>query len=341
MARKKKSDPGPGAAPRLRIGAVSRLTKIPVDTLRGWERRYGVVAPARADSTARLYGPDDVERLKRIKQLVDNGHAIGSVATLSRRKLEAMSALHVSAPLASALPPGTSEAIGMVAFGDALPRLDVARMHAGGVTLLGQHTRWDAFEADVLQLSVQALVIEVGAMLPDDVERVLGLVWRSQPVRTLVFYGFAPAALVNRLLGEGIVALRAPVEHALLLRELGRLGGDPPDRRLQQDVACNSGDQSPPMFDMEALAELAAQSTSVKCECPHHLVEIVRTLTQFEQYSAACAHRNDEDAALHLELRASTARARRLMERALLDVAEHEGIALPAGVRGEDRSESA
>lgn len=74
---------------RYPIRAVSKLTGISVDTLRAWERRYAVVDPER-DERGRLYSEDDVERLKLLRQAVDQGHAIGRVATLPTADVRAL-----------------------------------------------------------------------------------------------------------------------------------------------------------------------------------------------------------------------------------------------------------
>jgi DNA-binding transcriptional MerR regulator/methylmalonyl-CoA mutase cobalamin-binding subunit len=68
---------------------VSKLTGIPVDTLRAWERRYGVVEPDR-DERGRVYSEEDVERLRMLRRAVDAGHAIGRVAPLSTGDLRAL-----------------------------------------------------------------------------------------------------------------------------------------------------------------------------------------------------------------------------------------------------------
>lgn len=65
------------AAPAYRSGAVARLTGIPVETLRVWERRYKVVGPRQSSTGRRQYAPDEVTRLSVIKRLVDSGYAIG------------------------------------------------------------------------------------------------------------------------------------------------------------------------------------------------------------------------------------------------------------------------
>ena len=54
-----------------RSGAAARLSGVPVETLRVWERRYGVTDPSRSDRGQRQYSFEDVRRLGLIKQLVD------------------------------------------------------------------------------------------------------------------------------------------------------------------------------------------------------------------------------------------------------------------------------
>ena len=72
---------------RYPIRVVARLTGIPIDTLRAWERRYQVVEPAR-DDRGRLYDDVDLRKLKLLKRLVERGHAIGRIARRSEADLE-------------------------------------------------------------------------------------------------------------------------------------------------------------------------------------------------------------------------------------------------------------
>jgi DNA-binding transcriptional MerR regulator/methylmalonyl-CoA mutase cobalamin-binding subunit len=62
---------------------------VPVDTLRAWERRYGIVAPRR-DDRGRLYTDGDLRKVRLLKRLVDSGHAIGRLARLDGPGLEAL-----------------------------------------------------------------------------------------------------------------------------------------------------------------------------------------------------------------------------------------------------------
>src|SRR4029453_17617219 len=55
------------------IKRVSEIVGVPVATLRAWQRRYGVVTPARSRGGYRLYRADDVAVLRRMQALVAAG----------------------------------------------------------------------------------------------------------------------------------------------------------------------------------------------------------------------------------------------------------------------------
>jgi len=74
---------------RYPIRAVSRLTGLPLDTLRAWERRYQAVVPERGPR-GRLYTEAQVTRLRLLRDVVDQGHAIGLVARQDTAALRAL-----------------------------------------------------------------------------------------------------------------------------------------------------------------------------------------------------------------------------------------------------------
>lgn len=61
------------AAGPFRIQVAAELSGIPAATLRAWERRYGVPVPRRTASAYRLYTAEDVEQLRRMRDLVEDG----------------------------------------------------------------------------------------------------------------------------------------------------------------------------------------------------------------------------------------------------------------------------
>ena len=71
----------------LNITAVERDTRIGKDALRVWERRYGFPQPERDTNGERLYPPEQVERLRIIKRLLDAGHRPGRVGALELAQL--------------------------------------------------------------------------------------------------------------------------------------------------------------------------------------------------------------------------------------------------------------
>lgn len=185
-----------------RSGAVARMLRMPVATLRVWERRYALTQAALTPSGQRLYSDDDVRRLALIRQLTGLGHAVGRLARLDMKALQRIAATHAQtlADRASAAP--------------------------------------------------------------------------------------TPAAAAPR------------------------------------------------RWDDAALADFAALSTTVACECPRHVAELLVQLSRFEAYSAQCRQRSPADAALHAYLERVAGGARAAFEQALEQVALHEGLLLAPAGRG-------
>ena len=74
------------------IASVEKETGLSKDTLRMWERRYGFPAPGRDPAGDRLYPAGQVERLRLIKRLIDQGHRPGQLMTLSPEALRSLPA---------------------------------------------------------------------------------------------------------------------------------------------------------------------------------------------------------------------------------------------------------
>ena len=72
----------PPAEGLLPIRTVSILTGVHSVTLRAWERRYGLITPQRTPKGHRLYTNQDVERINRIVELLNQGISVGHVKPL-------------------------------------------------------------------------------------------------------------------------------------------------------------------------------------------------------------------------------------------------------------------
>ena len=69
----------------LRIGELSRRTGVAPELLRAWERRYGLIRPARSEGGFRLYSDSDEQRVQRMRQHLREGLAAAEAA---RRAVE-------------------------------------------------------------------------------------------------------------------------------------------------------------------------------------------------------------------------------------------------------------
>ena len=95
------SNPTPKTASHT-ISDVERDVGVAKETLRVWERRYGFPQPDRDFNDERTYPLVQVERLARIKRLIDHGHRPGKLMALSDAELAELGA-RVIAPAPAAL----------------------------------------------------------------------------------------------------------------------------------------------------------------------------------------------------------------------------------------------
>jgi DNA-binding transcriptional MerR regulator len=113
------------AAQSYPIRAVARITGLSVDTLRAWERRYQAVVPRRG-ARGRVYSDGDIERLRQLASLVERGHPIGTVASLSGGELARL--IDGSDALAAAR--GETPAADLTTLFRALDRYDLAAIES-------------------------------------------------------------------------------------------------------------------------------------------------------------------------------------------------------------------
>ncbi len=178
--------------PQYPIRAVSKLTGIPADTLRAWERRYGAVEPDRSERV-RLYSETDVRHLALLRGAVEAGHSIGRVASKSDSELEGLSRL---LPARGAVPS--------------------VRAHAGSSELGPLLEAIGAFDPEAVNEELGRLAILMGpadlvhrVVLP--VMRLAGDGWREGSLQIAQVHLFC--ACVRNLLG-GLVRLQRPADQA-------------------------------------------------------------------------------------------------------------------------------
>ena len=315
-----------------RSGVAARLSGVPVGTLRIWERRYSVVGPRVCSGRQRLYSTAEIRRLTMIKQLVDMGHPIGTIASLGTEVLTGMQA--ATWPLQDARPArvysGESTAVRLALVGPLLVAEQFVKALSGGALRVTGRCADPAKAVLALeQVVADIAVVELSTINEADILRVASIKAACGATSALVLYRFAPSAMIRRMRMAGHAVAHATSDAAELETICLDLAHRP---RLESGDALRLlevAQPRPPRFDEPALAELAGASGRVECECPRHVVDLVMNLGSFERYSAQCASRNPSDGLLHLDLQRAAGLARSIMEQALERVAVAEGIALP------------
>lgn len=312
--------------PTYRSGTAARLAGIPVDTLRMWERRYRVVGPQVSARGHRRYAAADVDRLALIKTLVELGHSIGTIAHLPAAKLREVRARLVTLP--NALPPSAraSSIVRVAIVGEALvARAAAVASRFPRLEVVGTCTDREHAAGALRDVAADLLAIELPSLREDAVEFVDALAAAVGAQRAIVSYRFGTEAAVRELRRRGHAVVRAPMDPAEI-ESLGAALPGAPETAAAPPVTAPAA----PRFDERTLAELAQISTTVRCECPRHVVDLLLSLQAFERYSAECENRGPADAELHRDLGRVARSARALFEEALVRVAQAEGIPLPS-----------
>jgi DNA-binding transcriptional MerR regulator len=332
----------------LRSGAVARMLRMPVATLRVWERRYALTQPSLSPSGQRLYSADDVRRLALVKQLTDLGHAIGSLAALDMEQLQHVASTHAHARAATQrsehldvphVPPVRAWRLAVIgaALASRLRRPALLRRLGQPVVLLGPFDDAQQAAATLRSSDLDALLVHEPRLHDGWLAAIDAAAPAFVGVPKAVLYGFAADPVCETLAAAGMALLREPQPDVVLAQWLHSLCES---TRTSQPAAVKRVPSSEPVpprrWNDAALADFASLSTTIACECPRHVAELLMQLSQFEAYSAECEHRNAADAELHAYLRQVAAASRTRFEAALEHVALHEGLMLPSFPRTTD-----
>jgi DNA-binding transcriptional MerR regulator len=278
-----------------RIGTVANLTGISVERLRAWERRYGL-APAFRSGKTRFYSKVQLDRLGKVKRLIDQGHPISTLVALSDQQLEER--------LAATRPKLTLEATTVGLIG---PNLLVLEQQQEPGSRLNVQSRWanmDAFMSDQSgtdQLDV--VVVQLPVLLVQHLENIA----RFQPeCRVVAIYQFATPQQIAAVQELGAPTLAWPVSWQEIEHASATTAGMP--LRAARTAARR--------FSDEELIAVAASNHSDPAACPQHLVELISSLNAFADYTLNCADEAPEPQ-LYQRVHTDTTQARAQLELAL------------------------
>ena len=333
------------SVPRFRAGAVAQMIRMPVATLRIWEQRYRLTPREATASGHRLYSAADVQRIALLKQLSDLGYAIGTVAALDMEQLRQVAVTHVSTTAGSAQaltsarePASWRIAVVGVALAHRLQLPSLQRRLGRAPEVSGPFVSVaQAVEAQTGQ-GVDVLLVQAHGLHDASLTELQAAAGALGARRLAVLYGFAKESVCKAFAAAGIALLREPQTDAGLDEWLCRLHRDWPQEHavptpaallgLVSPLGMAAGVVPPRRYDDATLANFAARSSTVACECPRHVVDLLMQLSNFETYSAECEHLSPADAELHAYLCQTSSAARHLFEIALERLAIHDGLAL-------------
>ena len=116
------------------IKAVSQATGLSIETLRAWERRYRIVEPLRDTNGRRSYQPDDVIRLRKLREATERGHPISRLARLGEKELDGI--LEAASEKGDAVPPLSSIGAQIIAAAQDYRPADCDQLLAMALALL-------------------------------------------------------------------------------------------------------------------------------------------------------------------------------------------------------------
>ena len=306
--------------PLYSIGTVSRLTYIKADTLRIWERRYGLGASRKSAGGRREYTQSDLEHLQIVAVLRAQGTRIGDICNLDRKTLELMLR--------------SSSSHGM----ESLPKLRPR------ILFIGEHlAKWLDLHPGCLA-NVSAFISRTSA------ETLLSTRESSDPgfdaifvqcdavdhrtIKLLEKLGQATSARHIVACANGVTSAwsnelkRIDVGSLSLPPNPGKLGIEL--NRCIIDLARNLGDSNagelanakPRQFSDRQLEQTWSAGTPRAGISPTQLSKLIKELNTFETLSSECTVDNWQESAVNTCVYAYTNQARWLMEKAMQAVLE-------------------
>jgi hypothetical protein len=316
--------------PLYGIGTVARLTGLKSDTLRVWERRYGLGASYKSPTGRRQYTQSDLDHLQLVSALVKQGIRIGEIASSDRKTLEVLIEQQEHLSPSRPVPPAKPRVVFLGA--DLCQWVDGHQgCISGASALLARMSVEDAVMSLNTEDSADVLVVHCPSLTLPQINGVNTIAERLSVRRTIVLYQFGNDQWLAELERLGHSAFKYPLEPSQLAFEIGR-------SQVEKETAEGIGNLSelmpakPRVFSDAALRAAAQEKIVLDCECPRHLSELIKSLNEFEAYSSACSVDNWKDAAIHASIYAYTCQARHLMEKALQSALEGRTLNVEAMV---------
>ena len=299
--------------PYFEVGAVSKITGLSPNTLRTWERRRFIEADSRSTTGRRRYSQEQVEKLALIKKLTNLGDSISAIAPLPlpdlRNRLLEYQTRHTEASAAQTATVRT------------LPIGEQAKTWASILPAKFKTIKEEDGRPDLLIIDLNASPVEC--------RRRITIASHEHPKTPMaIVYDYAPRELVKQYADEGKFLIHIPCSPELLAHYMHAALANATHQNAPLDD--HPSFESPErLFTDKQLATIAASNPNIKCECPHHISALVASLASFENYCRRCEIESPKDADVHTYLGKEIAKARSIVEEALLYLCEKDKLVVP------------
>lgn len=314
------------SASGYKIGTAAKMAGISPNTIRTWMRRDYFSASIETESGERILSSEDLKRLITLKSLIDLGDSIGRIAKLDDEALQhRLTELKTTSdtnysneiPSLADLQAGFVSPVGSVRLAAASPLFWNSKTFQS-VSQLTEYVKGEH------QLSI--VLVDTQGRNPAEKSAILEFAKANPEIAVVVIFDFMQRSQLKELAKAQVHLLRWPINSIMLERYLYSLMPtlSHPAARSSQFAELPSR-----LLTEKQLSALANSSPELQCECPLHVSSIVNSLGAFEDYSQQCIISSPEDRELHEFLHAETARARRIMELALIRLCKEDGIEIP------------
>ncbi|MBK1880098.1 MerR family transcriptional regulator [Pelagicoccus mobilis] len=297
---------------QFEVGAVARMVGLSPNTLRTWERRNFIQAANRTPSGRRRYTATQVEQIALLKKLTESGDSIGSIAHLDLESLRKRTLEFQTRNTETSASQNR-----------------IVNIHAVG----SKAVLWTSILPPNFKISQtktedpDLIVCELSSSIAD-CRQDLAIVRHEYPnVPVAVIYDFAPRGAISELSNKNIFLIHAPCSPELLAHYIHAAIAGSTHQSTPTDAKGSS--YAKRLFSERQLAQIANSNPSIKCECPHHISALVASLVSFEKYCEHCEIEAPSDAEIHTHLGKEIAKARGIVEEALLYLCTKDNIPIP------------
>ncbi|MFT4822568.1 MAG: hypothetical protein ACJASY_002503 [Halioglobus sp.] len=301
--------------PLYSIGTVARLSGIKADTLRVWERRYGLGASGKSAGGRREYTQSDLEHLQIVAALRDQGTRIGDIAKRDRKTLEMM--FHRANKGRKGVLPAAKPKV--LFAGELLARWMDG--HPGCIANVSAYIARESVQ-ELLDTALHAAIGEFDALIVEcpvinaqALESINTLQSLTKAAHVSICHGDGTSGLMTEL-NNNIELMAMPPESAGLGAKINHYVTEF-HRRLGDTNTGDLANAKPRQFSDVDLVRSQTKVNGNTIVIPEQLSKLIQELSQFEASTANGGIDTWQDAATQSCVYAYTNQARWLMERAM------------------------